>query len=194
MLMPQYCVYQCPSLSFSPSGRFSPCDLGFSQHGCLKYSWLTQQLASKTVCSKRDGEKIPVQWQSEFRTGTVLLPCIPLFRIIWFKEVKKKGLLLLRGMAWAQCMWLCRMEDAIFFHFEKGPLSFLKNSGLDRYFMISVFGKPIYLDWSIGRDRWRDSKLRCQNITVLHQLSLPLFWSFIKWWNANVWKYVHFCL
>lgn len=118
MLMPQYCVYQCPSLFFSPSGsscfRFSPCDLGFSQHGCLKCSWLTQQLASKTVCSKRDGEKMPVQLQSEFRTGTVLLPCIPLFRIIWFKEVEKKGLLLLRGMAWAQCIWLCRMEDTIF--------------------------------------------------------------------------------
>lgn len=93
MLMPRYPVYQCLTVSFSPSGsscfRFSPCDLGFAQHGCLKCSWLTQQLASKTVFSKRDkGED--ASSITVYRTGTVLLPCIPLFRIIRFKEVEKK--------------------------------------------------------------------------------------------------------
>ena len=196
MLMPQYSVYQCLTVSFSPSGsscfRFSPCDLGFSQHGCLKCSWLTQQLASKTVCSKRDREKMPVQLQSGFRTDTVLLPCIPLFRIIRFKEVEKKGLLWLRGMAWAQSIWLCRIEDAILPFWKMSKSS--KKQWSRQILYDQCIWKTTHLDWSVGRDRWRDSKFRCQNKTLLYQLSLPLFWSFIKWGNVSIWKYVHFCL
>lgn len=49
----------------------------------------------------------------------------------------------------------------LFCHFEKCPVSLLKNRGLDRYFMISVFGKLHIL---IGAQGETDEEI--QNLDV----------------------------
>lgn len=52
-------------------------------------------------------------------------------------------------------------KKMLFCHFEKCPISLLKNSGLDRYFMISVFGKLHIL---IGAQGETDEEI--QNLDV----------------------------
>lgn len=44
--------------------------------------FLTLQMVSKTVHSKQEGEKMPVQLQAWARAGTVLFPCILIFEVI----------------------------------------------------------------------------------------------------------------
>lgn len=84
MLMPQYCVYQCPSLFFSPSGsscfRFSPCDLGFSQHGCLKCSWLTLTLRSSWLLRQYVPREMERRCQFNYSLSLELVQCyFPVF-------------------------------------------------------------------------------------------------------------------
>lgn len=102
------------SLTGSSFSRAPPYGLGFSWHGGLNIVvFLTWQLTSKTVGSKRQEEKTPVQLQAGSRTGIVLFLCILLFKVTRFKEVGKKRRLLFLGLAWEQCIRACRMENVI---------------------------------------------------------------------------------
>ena len=67
----------------------------------LHSSWLLRQYVPREM-----GRRCQFNYHLVIRTGTVLLPCIPLFRIIRFKEVEKKDYSCGEG-------WHEHKEDAI---------------------------------------------------------------------------------